>query len=133
MSELVNTRAPLLFGLLNGLMAPKVERKDRAPRDPSKFNHRIVIITSTAADIDIYLIADAIRTAYPESVKSIFAKSNITYPLCQQLSCSSLERQTARRSARCPGRVIWPERKNDPDKKFCPAKACLSGRLIQKR
>jgi hypothetical protein len=46
MSKQVNTRAPLLFGLLNGLMAPKIERKDRAPRDPSKFNHRIAIITS---------------------------------------------------------------------------------------
>jgi hypothetical protein len=46
MSKQVNTRAPLLFGLLNGLMAPKIERKDRAPRDPAKFNHRITIITS---------------------------------------------------------------------------------------
>src|SRR5258706_5824922 len=31
MSEQVNARAPLLFGLLNGLMAPKRERTDRAP------------------------------------------------------------------------------------------------------
>jgi hypothetical protein len=46
MSKQVNTRAPFLFGLLNGLMAPKIERKDRAPRDPAKFNHRIAIITS---------------------------------------------------------------------------------------
>jgi hypothetical protein len=46
MSKQVNTRAPLLFGLLNGLMGPKIERKDRTPRDPSKFNHRIAIITS---------------------------------------------------------------------------------------
>ena len=46
MSEQVNTRAPLLFELLNGLMAPKIERKDRALRDPAKFNYRIAIITS---------------------------------------------------------------------------------------
>ena len=46
MSKQVNTRAPLLFGLLNGLMGPKIKRQDRAPRDPSKFNHRIAIITS---------------------------------------------------------------------------------------
>jgi hypothetical protein len=46
MCEEVNTRAPMLYGLLNGLMAPKTERKDRAPRDPTKFNHRIAIITS---------------------------------------------------------------------------------------
>jgi hypothetical protein len=46
MYEQVNTRAPMLCGLLSGLMAPKIERKDRAPRDPSKFNHRIAIITS---------------------------------------------------------------------------------------
>ncbi|KAH7308926.1 hypothetical protein B0I35DRAFT_482679 [Stachybotrys elegans] len=45
-SKQVATRAPLLFGLLNGLMAPKTERKDRPPRDPAKFNHRIAIITS---------------------------------------------------------------------------------------
>lgn len=46
MSKQVTTRAPLLFGLLNGLMAPKTERKDRPPRDPVKFNRRIAIITS---------------------------------------------------------------------------------------
>ncbi len=46
MCEEVNTRAPMLHGLLGGLMAPKTERKDRAPRDPSKFNHRITMITS---------------------------------------------------------------------------------------
>jgi hypothetical protein len=46
MCEEVNKRAPMLGGLLSGLMAPKMERKDRAPRDPSKFNHRIAIITS---------------------------------------------------------------------------------------
>jgi hypothetical protein len=46
MSKQVNTRAPLLFGLLNGLMEPKIKRQDRAPRDSSKFNHRIAIITS---------------------------------------------------------------------------------------
>jgi hypothetical protein len=46
MCEEVNKRAPMLGGLLSGLMAPKTERKDRAPRDPSKFNHRIAIITS---------------------------------------------------------------------------------------
>jgi hypothetical protein len=36
----------MLHELLSGLMAPKIERKDRAPRDPAKFNHRIAIITS---------------------------------------------------------------------------------------
>ncbi|KAF1810006.1 hypothetical protein P152DRAFT_475367 [Eremomyces bilateralis CBS 781.70] len=46
MYEQVNTHAPLLCGLLDGLMAPKIERKDRPPRDPSKFNHRTAIITS---------------------------------------------------------------------------------------
>jgi hypothetical protein len=46
MCEEVNTRAPMLHELLSGLMAPKIERKDRAPRDPAKFNHRIAIITS---------------------------------------------------------------------------------------
>jgi hypothetical protein len=30
----------------SGLIAPKIERKDRAPRDPAKFNNRIAIITS---------------------------------------------------------------------------------------
>jgi hypothetical protein len=46
MYEQVHTCAPLLSGLLDGLMAPKRERKDRSPRDPSKFNHRTAIITS---------------------------------------------------------------------------------------
>jgi hypothetical protein len=46
MSKQVNTRAPLLFGLLDGLMEPKIKRQDRAPRNPFKFNHRIAIITS---------------------------------------------------------------------------------------
>ncbi|KAG9249180.1 hypothetical protein BJ878DRAFT_537606 [Calycina marina] len=46
MPKQVNTRAPLLFGLLNGLMWPAIKRQDGAPRDPSKFNHRIAIITS---------------------------------------------------------------------------------------
>lgn len=36
MFQEVETRAPMLFGLLTGLMAPKVVRKDRAPRDPTK-------------------------------------------------------------------------------------------------
>jgi hypothetical protein len=38
------------------------------------------VYNETAASIDTYFIAEAIRTAYPESVKSIFANSNITYP-----------------------------------------------------
>jgi hypothetical protein len=38
------------------------------------------VYDKTAANIDTYFIVEAIRTAYPESVKSIFAKSNITYP-----------------------------------------------------
>jgi hypothetical protein len=42
--EEVNTRAPILYGLLDKLMAPKTERKDRVPRDPAKFNYRITII-----------------------------------------------------------------------------------------
>ncbi|KAF1807932.1 hypothetical protein P152DRAFT_500692 [Eremomyces bilateralis CBS 781.70] len=46
MYEQVHTHAPLLCGLLDGLMAPKIERKDRPPRDPSKFKHRTAIITS---------------------------------------------------------------------------------------
>ncbi|KAH7119247.1 hypothetical protein EDB81DRAFT_815518 [Dactylonectria macrodidyma] len=46
MYEQVRTRALLLCGLLDDLMAPKRERKDRSPRDPSKFNHRTTIITS---------------------------------------------------------------------------------------
>jgi hypothetical protein len=46
MYEEVNMRAPMLSGLLNGLVAPKTERKDRERRDPAKFNHRIAIITS---------------------------------------------------------------------------------------
>jgi hypothetical protein len=39
-----------------------------------------IIYNETAANIDNYFITEAIQTAYPESVKSIFAKSNITYP-----------------------------------------------------
>lgn len=46
MSTQVSTCAPLLFGLLHGLMSPKRERLDRTPRDPSKIDHRIAIITS---------------------------------------------------------------------------------------
>jgi hypothetical protein len=42
----VETRAPLLFDLLTGLMAPKVVRKDRGPRNPTKFNNRLAIVTS---------------------------------------------------------------------------------------
>jgi hypothetical protein len=52
MCEEVNTRAPMLGGLLSELMAPKMERKDRAPRDPFKFNHRIAIITSISAILE---------------------------------------------------------------------------------
>ena len=39
-----------------------------------------VVYDETAARIDAYFIAEAIRTAYPQSVKSIFFKSNILYP-----------------------------------------------------
>jgi hypothetical protein len=46
MCEEVNTRAPMLHELLSGLMSPKIEKKDRAPRDPAKFSHIIAIITS---------------------------------------------------------------------------------------
>jgi hypothetical protein len=46
MCEEVNTHTPMLGGLLSRLMAPKMERKDQEPRDPSKFNHRTAIITS---------------------------------------------------------------------------------------
>jgi hypothetical protein len=46
MSEEVKSRAPMLFGLLDGLMAPKRERNHREPRDSTKFHHRIAIITS---------------------------------------------------------------------------------------
>lgn len=42
----VETRAPIPFGLLTGLMAPKVMRKDRGPRNPTKFNNRLAIVTS---------------------------------------------------------------------------------------
>jgi hypothetical protein len=42
----VETRAPMLFGLLTGLMAPKVVRNDRVPRNPAKFNHRLAMVTS---------------------------------------------------------------------------------------
>jgi hypothetical protein len=42
----VETRAPMLFGLLIGLMAPKVVRKDQGPRNPTKFNNRLAVITS---------------------------------------------------------------------------------------
>ncbi|PVH68575.1 hypothetical protein DL98DRAFT_630189 [Cadophora sp. DSE1049] len=38
------------------------------------------VYNETAAKIDAYYIAEAIRTAYPESVKSIFANSDIPYP-----------------------------------------------------
>jgi hypothetical protein len=38
------------------------------------------VYDETSAKIDSYFIAEAIRTAYPESVKSIFSNSNIVYP-----------------------------------------------------
>jgi hypothetical protein len=38
------------------------------------------VYDETAAKIDAYFIAEAIRIAYPESIKSIFSKSDITYP-----------------------------------------------------
>jgi len=38
------------------------------------------IYDETAAEIDTYFIAEAIRTAYPKSVKSIFSKSDIPFP-----------------------------------------------------
>ena len=38
------------------------------------------VYDETAAKIDAYFIAEAIRTAYPQSVESIFSKSNILYP-----------------------------------------------------
>jgi hypothetical protein len=39
-----------------------------------------VVYDETAAKIDTYFIAEAIRIAYPDSVKSVFAESPITYP-----------------------------------------------------
>ncbi|PVH69825.1 hypothetical protein DL98DRAFT_622046 [Cadophora sp. DSE1049] len=39
-----------------------------------------VVYDETAAKIDAYFIAEAIRIVYPESVKSIFSKSDIPYP-----------------------------------------------------
>ena len=38
-----------------------------------------VVYHETATNINTYFIAEAIRTAYLELVKSIFTKSNITY------------------------------------------------------
>jgi hypothetical protein len=38
------------------------------------------VYDETAAKIDAYFIAEAIRIAYPESIKSIFSKSDIPYP-----------------------------------------------------
>ncbi|RSL41974.1 hypothetical protein CEP54_015647 [Fusarium duplospermum] len=188
--EEAHTRAPLLCGLLDSLMAPKIQRKDRPPRDPSKFNHRTAMITSilcysrasdgsnkfprvfvrrygqqldacvvydnfdyregvkhqlisnhaemrsvttgkvfrgadippgglrksmlnrevplviedllyspgaalydeTAAEIDTYFIAEAIRTAYPKSVKSIFAKSDNPFPAMPTVELLELRR-----------------------------------------
>jgi hypothetical protein len=40
----------------------------------------VVIYDETTAMIDAYFIAEVIQTAYLESVKSIFAKSDIPYP-----------------------------------------------------
>jgi hypothetical protein len=71
MSKQVNTRAPLLFGLLNGLMAPKRERMDRAPQDPSKSSHKIAIITS----ILCYLRASEGSNKFPH-VFGTFLHSN---------------------------------------------------------
>jgi hypothetical protein len=39
------------------------------------------VYDQTVTKIDIYFIAETIQTAYPESVKSIFVNSNITYPV----------------------------------------------------
>jgi hypothetical protein len=44
MCKEANTRAPMIVKLLSELIAPKTKRKDRPPRDPSKFNHRIAIV-----------------------------------------------------------------------------------------
>ena len=41
----VKTCAPILFSLLTGLIVPKVVRKDRGLRNPTKFNNRLVIVT----------------------------------------------------------------------------------------
>lgn len=38
------------------------------------------VYDETAAKIDTYFIAEAIRTAYLEAIKSIFSKSDIPYP-----------------------------------------------------
>ena len=38
------------------------------------------VYNETASNIDTYFIAEAIRTVYPESVRSIFSKSDIPYP-----------------------------------------------------
>jgi hypothetical protein len=46
LSEVAERGGWLTYGLPGGLMAPKTERQDRAPRDPAKFNYRIAIIVS---------------------------------------------------------------------------------------
>jgi hypothetical protein len=55
------------------------------------------VYDQTTVSIDTYVIAEAIRAAYPESVQSIFANSSITYPAMPAVEFSRLERQTARR------------------------------------
>jgi hypothetical protein len=71
MSQEVSKHAPMLFGLLDGLMAPKVARKDRDARDPTKFNHRIAIITS----ILCYSRASDSSNKFPR-VFGVFLQSN---------------------------------------------------------
>ena len=65
---------------LGGLKKSMLHREVPLTIEDLLYSPGAAVCDETAANIDTYFIAEAIRTAYPESVKSIFAKSNITYP-----------------------------------------------------
>ncbi len=67
----VETRALMLFSLLKGLIAPKVVRKDQGPRNPTKFNNRLAIVTL----ILCYLRASEGSNKFPR-VFGAFLQSN---------------------------------------------------------
>ena len=63
-----------------GLKKSMLHRKVPLTIEDLLYSPGAAVYDETASKIDAYFIAEAIRIAYPESVKSIFSKSDIPYP-----------------------------------------------------
>lgn len=63
-----------------GLKKSMLHREVPLTMEDLLYSPGAAVYDETAPKIDAYFIVEAIRTAYPESVESIFSKSDVPYP-----------------------------------------------------